>query len=247
MMLDATCFSPSAYTIAVLTDIHYGEPADLAQRRTDMADILLLRAVHHLNRNIQPTVTVILGDILDDGDAADGSLRRQHIRSILDKLESHLLIIPGNHDGDVELFYQDFPRPQLVENIGGIRFLPFIDEEAPDYNATRSPEDIARIRHVRSYFSGPIVALQHVCLYPPGYADIPYNYTNAETICREMESNRVMLSLSGHYHKGAALIRMNDVCYLNAPGLCEEPFPGTVITVTPGDIQVKYFHNAEGR
>jgi len=59
-------------TIAVLTDIHYGAAGSLAQRRSDIADTLLLRAVQRMNRLIHPDVVVLLGDLVDDG-AATGT------------------------------------------------------------------------------------------------------------------------------------------------------------------------------
>ena len=58
-------------TIAVLTDVHYGAGSIIAQRRSEIADILLLRAVHRLNRLIHPDVTVVLGDLVDDGASPD--------------------------------------------------------------------------------------------------------------------------------------------------------------------------------
>ena len=226
-------------TIAILTDIHFGNPSGLTQRRTDIADILLLRAVHRLNRYLKPDITVVLGDILDAGDAPEAIAQRLHIRNILKKLKSPVLVIPGNHDGDVEAFYQDFPRPEPVMQIEGVRFLPFIDAEAPGYNATRAAMDIQRFQRARSDYNGPIVALQHVCLHPPMRADIPYNYTNAETIIEAMQHAGVGLSLSGHYHEGAEPISDQGTLYVNAPGLCESPFRFTMVRMDNSGVEVE--------
>ncbi len=135
--------SAAPITIAILTDIHYGNPSVNSKRRTTIADILLLRAVHRLNRYLKPDVTVVLGDILDAGDALEASMQRSHIQSILEKLVSPMIVLPGNHDGDIEAFYQDFPRPDPVMQIGDVCFVPFVDAEAPGYNATRSPAGYA--------------------------------------------------------------------------------------------------------
>ena len=225
--------------IAIITDIHYGSPSTLTQRRTDIADILLLRVVHRLNRYIKPDVTVVLGDILDEGNSPASAARLKHIHGILDKLEAHLIVIPGNHDGDIEDFYRNFPRPTAIEKVGDICFIPFIDRDAPGHNATRSPEDIGRFRQVRSECDGLVVALQHVCLHPEGLADIPYNYTNAESIISEMQRAGVTLSLSGHYHKGAELIKHKGIHFVNAPGLCEHPFQFTVVHVDNQAVTMK--------
>ena len=93
--------------------------------------------------------------------------------SILDKLVSPLIVLPGNHDGNMEAFYQDFPRPEPVMQIGDVRFLPFVDAEAPGYNATRRHQDLESFPGGRQDFKGMIVALQHVCLHPPGRAIYP--------------------------------------------------------------------------
>ena len=188
--------------IAILTDLHYGERI-AGHPQNDLADILLLRAVHRLNRLVQPDATVVLGDVLDRGDAADGAMRRASLRTIIEKLQSPWIIIPGNHDGSPERFYRDFPRPADIVDLKGVRFLPFVDQDEPEYNASRLPADIDRFAAARRDYSGPIVALQHVCLAPPDRVNSPYNYLNAADIISAMRRSGVALSLSGHHHPGS--------------------------------------------
>jgi histidinol phosphatase-like PHP family hydrolase/calcineurin-like phosphoesterase family protein len=218
-------------TIAVLTDVHFGNAPGNPRRRADIADILLLRAVQRMNRLIHPDVVVVLGDLVDDGDAAGSPERLAQLRTILDKLKSPYIAIPGNHDGDQEDFYRVFDRPARFVDLCGVRFLPFIDREEPGYNASRSVRDIDRFLQARADYDGPIVALQHVCLAPSGALDIPYNYTNADTIVEAMAKAGVILSLSGHHHAGAEPARNTTTTFVNAPGLCESPFPFLVITL----------------
>ncbi|MBN2390112.1 MAG: metallophosphoesterase [Anaerolineae bacterium] len=227
----------SSAKIAILTDFHYGPPLSHPRRRTEIADILLLRAVHRLNRFIQPDVTLILGDLVDDGTAPDKAERLEHLRAILDKLTSPTVVIPGNHDGDVNAFYRVFERPQAIADIGGIHFLPFIDREEPGYNASRSDVDLARFRQARQNYNGPIVALQHVCLAPPERLEMPYNYTNAQAIVDAMAESGVTLSIGGHYHKGAPVIHTeHHSTFINAPALCEAPFHFLVVTLDGGQV-----------
>lgn len=221
--------------IAILTDLHYGD-GTVGDRRSSLADILLLRAVHRLNRFIQPDVTVVLGDVLDAGDAPDAASRRILLRGILEKLQSPWVIIPGNHDGPSDLFYRDFPRPADIVDVGGIRFLPFIDRDEPGYNASRAPSDIARFDAARQNCTGPIVALQHVCLAPPDRANAPYNFLNAADIVAAMRRNGVALSLSGHHHPGSASVEDGSITFVTAPGLCEPPFPFLVVTLEQGRV-----------
>jgi len=227
------------FSLAILTDIHYGLPSVLPQRRSEIADILLLRAVHRLNRFIRPDVTLVLGDLVEDVTVPDVSEHMAHLRAILDKLDSPTIVIPGNHDGDVEAFYHVFERPETMEDIGGIRFLPFIDREEPGFNASRSAADIARFRAARSDYDGPIVALQHVSLAPPEQVDIPYNYTNAQAIVAAMAESGVALSIGGHHHVGAPLLRTEHSTFVNAPALCEAPFYFLIVTLAGEHITME--------
>jgi len=226
-------------TIAVLTDIHYGAGSSIAQRRPEIADILLLRAVHRLNRLIHPDVTVVLGDLVDDGASSDAPQRLAILREILDKLISPTIVIPGNHDGDTDAFYRVFDRPQEMVDICGVRFLPFIDQEEPGYNASRCQSDIQRLRRARADYTGPIVALQHVCLMPPNQTDSPYNYTNALEIIQAMGDAGVELSISGHHHAGAPLIKNETTSFATAPSLCEAPFLFVTVTLDQGRVTME--------
>jgi histidinol phosphatase-like PHP family hydrolase/predicted phosphodiesterase len=223
-------------TITVLTDVHYGELGTISRRRSDIADILLLRAVHRLNRVIKPDVTVVLGDLVDDGAAPGTPERLADLREILDRLAAPYIAIPGNHDGDVAAFYEVFERPEQMVDLAGVRFLCFIDPEAAGYNATRRVADIARFRDARADHDGPIVALQHVCLVPPGSADVPYNYTNALDIIDAMTAAGVVLSISGHHHEGTPLVRNSTTSFVTAPALCEEPFRFSVVKLATDGV-----------
>jgi len=213
--------------LAIVSDLHYGTNSSNPNCRGEIADILLQRIVFRLNRLVHPDITLVLGDVLDDVSSRDAEKKLLHIKSILDKLESPYIIIPGNHDCGAE----------IMEDICGIRFLSFIDNEEPGFNASRSPEDLARFRKARKNYSGPIISLQHACLLPPGRSEVPHNYTNANEIISVMKELGVFLSISGHYHKGSETVRDGNVTFINAPGLCEAPFPYTVININRGQIQ----------
>lgn len=215
--------------IALLNDIHDGPAMPNSSRKCEIAPILLKRAVRRLNELEKPDVTLMLGDLLNDGTQPDAEERLQRLKTILDKLKSPYLAIPGNHDGDINAFYRVFDRPKEIEEIAGVRFLPFLDEEQPHYCAKRSQPDIDRFKQARKDFNGPIVSLQHVCLYPPERADVPHNFTNATDVIRAMKASGVTLSVSGHHHPGAHDIRDENVRFVNAPALCEKPFYYTIL------------------
>ena len=48
-----------------------------------------------------------------------------------------------------------------------------------------------------------------------------------------------MLSVSGHHHHGAEDTREDGVTFVNAPGLCEAPFPFLEITIENGRIETR--------
>ncbi len=216
--------------IGLLTDIHDGDTAERS-RRCDIATILLDRAVRRLNELERPDITLVLGDLLDDGDLPDADERLIALKQILDKLKSPYIVLPGNHDGDVDRFYQVFDRPKDMEEIGGVRLLPFIDEEQPQWCAKRVQPDIDRIKLARKDFKGPIVSLQHVCLFPPERAHAPFNLTNAPAVIRAMKEAGVSLSVSGHHHEGIEDIREHNLLFVNAPALCDSPFTYMTIQI----------------
>jgi histidinol phosphatase-like PHP family hydrolase/calcineurin-like phosphoesterase family protein len=216
----------------------------VVQRRSEIADILLRRAVERINRLVKPDVTVVLGDLLDDGFSDKAPRFRRRLRQIIDLLESPTIVLPGNHDGDVDAFYRDFERPPEVMDLKGVRFLPFIDPEEPGYNARRTKHDRERMRAARAGHDGPIVSLQHVPLFPPGTSGCPFNYVNADKVIEVMKQARIGLAIGGHYHLGNEHIRSDNMSFVIAPGLCESPFSFTAITVEGDEVSAVPHHLA---
>ena len=215
--------------IAVLNDLHFGE-SEGGARKCEYGLIFLKRAIRQLNRLVRPDVTLVLGDLLNDGEKPDAIERLGLMRKVLDTLDAPYIAIPGNHDPEPGAFYTVFARPQEMVDIGGVRFLPFLDAECP--------QDVERFAKARSDFRGPIVSLQHVNLYPPDRGHAPYNLVNAPEVIRAMKANGVSLSVSGHYHAGLRDIHDGTTLFVNAPALCESPFPFLVIDMdTNGRIQ----------
>ena len=233
--------------IAVIADTHYksGERNPASPCRGEIADVLFLRAVHRINRFIKPDITVILGDIQDDGGTPEGMQQLARMRATADLLKSPWLIIPGNHDVPPEQFYSVFPRPTETTDIKGARFVSFLDPEEPGFNARRTAQDITHMQIVRENWRGPIVTFQHVPVFPPGRTDCPYNYVNTGEIIVAMRRNGICLAISGHYHEGFELTGDDGVNFLAAPALCQVPFSflevdlaGDKVTVTRHDLRL---------
>jgi histidinol phosphatase-like PHP family hydrolase/calcineurin-like phosphoesterase family protein len=227
--------------IAVISDTHYSSKSngDAGSRHTAIADTLLLRAVHRLNRFIKPDLVILLGDLIDNGSGKKSQVERWRIMEIISKLDCRVAVIPGNHDGDIGQFYSVFPNPGEQFDVNGVRFVVFNDPEEPHYNASRTKADLQRMHAARSNYNGPLVALQHVPLFKPGTSESPYSYLNAGEIWDAFEKNNYMLSISGHWHPGDDQVARNAGRSIIAPALCEGSFPFIEINIDGERIETR--------
>jgi len=217
--------------IAIITDIHSLGDSEKPEIRGDLAEVLLLRAVNRFNRWIKPDVVIVGGDIVnrcDDNQTACEALAKA--RQILDKLSCPYIAVRGNHDPAADDFYKIFERKDICD-IAGYRFITFDDPEAPMFCATRTAEQLKRFNAARADFNGQIISIQHVSLFPPNASDCPYNYTNAEQIIAEMKKNKILMSVSGHFHNEMGLVQSDGLNFIGAPAVCESPFRYMVIDV----------------
>lgn len=212
--------------LAVITDLHFTRQENLLspKRVGQFADIFLLKAVKRLNRYIKPDLVFIGGDLINDADDVDARSLLEELKQIIELIECPVIVIPGNHDPVAEQFYQVIERPAEAVDVDGVRFLPFIDEEQPGYNAVRSPEDIAKMRQLAGAFDGPVVSLQHVPLFEQGTTLSPHNYINSAEIIAAMRQSGVTLAVSGHYHTGYDVVNVDGLQSVTAPACCETPF-----------------------
>jgi predicted phosphodiesterase len=214
----------SAIRIAVLTDIHYTGPSTPVSpckgRASQFGDVLFERAIGRLNAKIKPDVALILGDLVDNGCVADLRIIKQRIQTI----DAPTLLIPGNHDGDIETFDQIFGSLPQSLDVRGFRIIALRDPEQPGYNAVRTEEGFAQMRAARRGHSGPIIAAQHVPLFPPGTLDLYYNYVNAPDVIACMQRANIGWAIAGHAHRSAEHIDERGTRFIAAPALCEQPF-----------------------
>ncbi len=226
-------------TLAVIADVHYAREEPAPRPDGLVADLLLLRAVHRINRFIRPDAVLLLGDLINDADGPGSEAELRRIRAILDLLECSWIAVPGNHDGDADRFYRSMPDPGPWRDLNGFRLVPFSrDRPEPEFNATRPPEDLARIAAARAGYSGPIIALQHLSLHPPGCDVCPYNLLNAREALASLNRHGALLALGGHYHPGIPLMPAGGVSVLAAPALVEPPFPFLEIRIDGARIDV---------
>ncbi|MBN1674571.1 MAG: metallophosphoesterase [Kiritimatiellae bacterium] len=225
--------------IAAIADSHYATVPPPHRERGAIADILLLRAVNRINRIIRPDLTVVLGDLIDGIEPPPVSEQLRTLKAIVDLLQSPVVLLPGNHDGDPAAFYSVFQRPPETLDIKGVRLLPFVDPEAPGWNGTRAAQDLQRMGAARNDHSGPIVTLQHMSLFPPGTHACPFNLTNAGEVIETMRRHRIRLAIGGHYHPGFDITGPDGIRFVGAPALCEPPFAVLEIDVDDARIGVR--------
>ena len=230
-----------AVKIVAIADIHYksGEIASGGRRRSAIADILLLRAAHRINRWIKPDVVILLGDLIDDSSHSGALEDLRHIKSITDLIKSPVIALPGNHDFDVDTFYSVFPYPGQIIDIKDTRFVVFFDPSEPRHNARRTEAGLRWMSSARAGHQGPIVSVQHVPLFPPGASDSPYAYTNAKDVWAIFEKCKYTLALSGHYHDGDNLLARKAGSAVIVPALCEHPFAFVELTIDGSTVQTR--------
>ncbi len=221
--------------IAVLSDPHFSPspPQPESARQTDLGLILLRRAVRRINEAIKPDVTVILGDLLNLDTEQSAPDLLQQLKTCLSALQMPWIAIPGNHDGPYSDFINVFGAPPDWVDVADTRFLPFLDEQAPGYNAIRSQPDLDRFARAREGWPGQIVSLQHVPLIPPTINPSSYHLLNISETLAAMHAADVKLALSGHYHTGIDLVSDGRAFYAAASALCEAPFAFLEINLLP--------------
>jgi len=208
--------------VVVLTDVHFSFDAqvEMGCRRGDLSDILLLRAVHRVNRYLKPDLVLCLGDFSNDAKLEE----TKKIADILALIQCPKIIIPGNHDCEDSLFFNIMPPNEDFLDINGLRFIPFCDEEEPGYNAVRSQQDIERLKSLSQNFDGPLISCQHVPLFQSETVNCPYNYTNAEEIIDAMKLADCRVAISGHFHPGFSSDTQPFGTSIASPCICETPF-----------------------
>ncbi|MCC7491828.1 MAG: HAD-IIIA family hydrolase [Fimbriimonadaceae bacterium] len=184
-------------------------------------------------------VLLVTGDLLDvpgyllDGDdyydyqrplwdaavLADYELLRQ----ILQRSGVPYLVLPGNHD-DHRALARIFP-PQPVVDLGGYRFVSFWDRDAQANVPRRLDRERVLLEQVLAAAdSPPQVHLQHFVVTPALNEGWPHTYFEGEHLVQQIVgSNKVVLSLSGHYHPGTERIDLGDTCFTTAPAFGEFP------------------------
>ena len=226
--------------IAVIADLHYSQTVITTCRVKRWGHAipgLLDTALQKLNRETQPDVLLLAGDIVND---ANDTILLHTLRKHFDSVSCPWFAIPGNHDPSPDLFYRIFPPCPDYMDIQGVRIIPFpYDLQTATYQAFRTKKEISRLQQLAAD-KHPSVMLQHVPLFPPGRVCCPYNYENAEQIISAAQNCNVRLSISGHFHAGFSPFYDAPFPILAVPALCECNFPFAVIDLDENGNMLSY-------
>jgi len=223
--------------IVAIGDIHYStRPVDIKERKGEYGLEFLKRVIRRYSREA-PDIIVILGDILNEAEGMDKLL--PEIKKVIGKAGLPVVAIPGNHDADYVRFFSILgkPEPFIFKNF---ILYPFVDTYGENDTCSREKEDIEKfIYTIKRHPDKKVIVLQHNPVYPMIESSYPYNLTNAEKVHQCYKENRIVLSLSGHYHTGQGLTCKDGVNYLTVPALCEEPFGYFIIEIKGDSVKVR--------
>ena len=234
--------------IAHISDFHArrhvpGHP-QLLVRRSRLMPSLIDAAISKI-KDHTPDILVVTGDLVDapfygmDDPVMIDLIRKdlQLIRDTIDKVGCPVQYLFGNHDLP-SAFEDVFPDRQPDFTLGGYRFVTFYDEEVNDNTAERLGEERARFDGVLTDADlTPQVHLQHYMIWPEHSKGYPPAYREASELKKQMvESGKVLLSLSGHYHAGADATVIEGVCFATARAFCQAPHPYRIYDVSDGRV-----------
>jgi len=237
--------SEPALTLLAIADLHYTglarQTAQPPQLRGELARTLLDKVFKRLaHMGVRPDVTVLLGDLIENAADRGADLDLLTLYGELTRSGIPTLALPGNHDTEPAAFNALFGTAPGLHEVGGYGFLVFSDTFNEARECARSEEDLALTRRVaKANPDLPLVALQHCPIYPAIDSHYPYRPTNASEIIESYQDAKVILSLSGHYHKGQKARAHEGVLYHTVPALCEAPFRFSLIRLTGAKVEIE--------
>lgn len=222
--------------IAVIADIHSTAVSKVRSpipaRRSDLALELLERFVRRMNLIERPDIVLVLGDIIDAGDAAGAREELAAVMERLSRLRMPFIAVRGNHDGEKDAFESVFGALSRVHDIGDVRIITLdVPEYDAHYRGSIGSEGLAFLSQaIAEAHSGSRIV---VALHNPCYAvkDIhPYDLADRDAFLEALApaAGRALI-VSGHYHNGSVLTSGGSFSFFTAPALCEHPFRYAVI------------------
>jgi len=237
--------SEPSITLLAIADLHYTglsrQTAQLPQMRGELAQTLLKKVFQRLRHmGVKPDLTLLLGDLVEDGTDRNAQLDLISLHGEMTRSGIPFLAVPGNHDGSMTSLNTLFGSKPGLHEVGGYGFVLFNDSYNEKQECTRSEDDIASIKAIAKERPDlPLIAVQHPPIYPAIDSHYPYRPSNTADIIDSFQKAKVVLSLSGHYHKGQKARAHEGVFYHTVSTLCEQPFRFTLIRLTGRKVEIE--------
>jgi len=237
--------SENCLTLLAVSDLHHmglaRQTAQAQQMRGELAQTLLKKVFLRLRHmGITPDATLVLGDLVEDGTDRNAALDFVSLHGELTRSGIPCLVVPGNHDGDPAAFNALFGSTPGLHKIGGYGFVLFNDTYSENHECVRAAEDLALLKKCAEENPElPLIAVQHPPIYPAIDSHYPYRPTNAAEIIDAYQKSGVILSLSGHFHKGQKARIHERILYHTVPALCEQPFRFSLIRLVDSRVEIE--------
>lgn len=209
---------------------HLPGSSSIRSRHSRRVPALLEAAVPRVNA-IEPDLVVVSGDLLDFplGERADprfialGLADLGLIAEQITRLDSPVIVIPGNHD-ETSLCWRVLERV-TDRSVAGYHVLVFHDGEDASHVPHRLGRERERFERVLSAPDSPQIHVQHYVVWPRLDEGYPHTYADGEQLRQQIvDSGNVRLVVSGHYHLGVTPFRAGDTWFATVPAFCEAPY-----------------------
>ncbi len=230
--------------LLLLADVHYVGKAEhecpIPARKAEWGLELVRRAIRRVQRQGGVDAVVLMGDLVDNGEAPRAEEDLADLRDEVCSLGVPVIVVPGNHDGDASRLLRLFDDQPGVHHLQEYQLITFADEYGPNDEASRRARDLKVVQQAaRERPASPVVVFQHNPIHPPIESTYPYNLTNARKVMRTYEAAGVVLSLSAHYHPGILGQVAEGIPYLTCPALCEAPFVFLTLSLSGRSVSIK--------
>ena len=202
---------------------------------------LLRRAIDDAQLRGGFDAIALLGDMIDGPDLPEAEVVYRELFEQVDLAAPGvpLLAVPGNHDAEPQRRPEVLaPEPSVCE-LGGYRFVKFVDSYAEGDYCTRSQGDLQKLLELGKQGNSPIIALQHNPIFPEIVTEYPYMHTNGCEVMAGYREAGVLLSISGHFHAGEPLAVWEGVGFLTVAALCEAPFQYALVSLEGRGVKVE--------
>jgi len=225
--------------ILAIGDIHYVSDSSyigLPERKYELGPEFVERILRREKENFD--VIVVCGDFVDNRTLSCTENDFLEIKKIIEKEKKPFIFVRGNHDIEFSKFCKLSGNSTLPLIYGEYIFYPFCDNYLKDEKCYRKKQEIEKFKKFSQKFRDKkIITIQHNIIYPEIEGGYPYNFENGEEILNLYEENNVLVSISGHYHKGIKEKKHKGIYFLTLPAICESPFSYYIIEINKGKIK----------